>query len=88
MFYRDLVEPLLRSTSTVPPVQMGILRLASGKLRLLWPGSEPGYRVETTANPTGDSWVDLGLSSAITNNQYFVTVPAAESAQFFRLVKP
>lgn len=84
-YYRALVEPLLRS---VPSVRVNLLALGSGGVRLLWPGLEPGYRVETTANPADGPWVDLGVPIGLMNNQYFVTVPAAQPAQFFRLIKP
>ena len=84
-FYRDIAEPLLR---TAPPVRLGILPFQGGNVRLTWPGSEPGYHVETTMNPAGGSWTDPGYSAALLDGQHAVIVPVTPASQFFRLSKP
>jgi thiol-disulfide isomerase/thioredoxin len=87
-YYRGLVEPLLRGTLAVPDVHVSATPIVSGGVRISWPGTAPGYHVETTADPTGESWADLGILPSLKNNLYYVTVPAAQASQFFRLVKP
>ncbi|MEY2410453.1 MAG: hypothetical protein QOF48_3123 [Verrucomicrobiota bacterium] len=87
-YYRGLIEPLLR---TAPPLRVNIFSLGAAGVRVSWPGVEPGYHVETTADPASNTWVDLGLPVVLMNNQYFVTIPPSNpprSAQFLRLAKP
>lgn len=83
-YYRSIIEPLLRPS---PPVRLSVVR-AQGSVRLSWPGWQSGYRIETSPDLSGRLWSSNGIRPTISNNQYNLTLPASQPAQFFRLAKP
>ena len=58
---------------------------ASG-LRIAWPVANFGYRLQTSASPTG-AWSDAGLAVTVEGSERAAYAPVAARAQFFRLVK-
>jgi len=74
-----------------PPGPALVLRpWPDGSLRLSWPLTAAGYRLEVSLDLAGN-WEDAalwGLVPAPEGNENVVYVPPWEAAQFFRLVKP
>ena len=56
---------------------------------LSWPGTAIAFDLETAPTPDAASWTSFDQSGAtVTNGQVCLTLPATESARFFRLHKP
>jgi len=82
-FYDRLIEPLLRSP---PRVSLQVGR-DGGNLKISWPATELGYRVQASVNPISATWVDVQVMAETINGRFVVTLPASEEAQFFRVEK-
>jgi len=57
--------------------------LTPSGLRLVWPATALGARLQRTANLTNPSWQDVPGSETATT----ITLPATNTAEFFRLIK-
>ena len=53
-------------------------------LRLEWPATALGSRLQRTASLTNPVWQDVPVSETATT----VTLPLTNASEFFRLVKP
>ena len=81
--YENLLKPLLRGSRRVP---LSVRRRGQDFV-FAWPAEEFGYRLESTATLGGTNWTAVSSSVVMTNAQNTITIPAATSAQFFRLRK-
>jgi hypothetical protein len=60
----------------------------STNVTLSWSGIAPEYKLQTVTNlVTTNNWVTLANTPVISNQQTFVTLPATNGAQFFRLIR-
>ena len=61
--------------------------LANGQITLSWPvAGSSGYSLQSASSVgTGSSWGAVGITPTVVNGQNQVTVPATNSARFFRL---
>jgi hypothetical protein len=55
---------------------------------ILWPGAAAGYVLQQNSDLTTTNWVNVTNQTIITNGSNQVTVPAAASNLFYRLVLP
>jgi len=69
------------------PLVVSISRSATNII-LSWPGTAGGYQLQSTLKLPTTNWTSLtGQTPTLTNNQYIVSLPATNRAQFFRLTK-
>jgi len=68
------------------PLSLAIAHSGTNVL-LSWPGAATGYQPQSTPSLNSPTWTGLPQSVTLANNQFSVTVPAANHAQFFRLAK-
>ena len=59
----------------------------AGTIRLSWPVSQPGYRLQTLSN-IGGTWAESNLPSTVEGNQNVITdSTSAATSRFYRLTK-
>jgi hypothetical protein len=58
---------------------------AGGNLVLSWPVAAAGYTVLATTNLAGGGWTPVAAPPQIFGDQWQVSQPLANSAQYFRL---
>jgi len=69
--------------------RLGAANLGNGEMALSWPQAGVGFMLQSTSNLSPTTiWTALTNSSSITNDIASVTLPAARSAQFYRLILP
>jgi hypothetical protein len=69
-----------------PRPNLASRNLGASGLRISWPVTTFGYRLQTAASPTG-AWSDAGLAVTTEGIERAAYAPVAARAQFFRLVK-
>ncbi len=74
--------PMAVAIQTATAPKLTITRVATG-VRLTWPGSASGYRLEGTASLTNPDWQEI-----TPDQPNCATVAAGSQARFFRLVSP
>ena len=61
--------------------------LSTNQLTLSWPVAAAGFTLQSCTNLGSGVWTTVSPSAQIIGNQWQVTVPASEDAQFFRLTQ-
>jgi uncharacterized delta-60 repeat protein len=63
------------------------IRLVGNQLVLSWPTTDPGFQLQSNNTIDGGSaWQDVTTPEETIGGEYRITLPAASSPQFFRLV--
>ena len=71
-----------------PPPALSI-SLTTTNVLVSWPGATAGYRVEVTGSLSPPvKWNPVTTMANLIGNRYELTLPIANGAQFFRLIKP
>jgi O-glycosyl hydrolase len=69
--------------------RLGAANLGNGQLALSWPQAGVGFALQSTSNLSPTTiWTPLTNNGSITNDIATVTLPSAQTAQFYRLVLP
>lgn len=81
---------LLAATLNVAdaPVRLAVSAAAGGKVKLSWPSSATGYRLQSAAAVTPPvPWTDVPGTPPVVGNEFTVEVTASGTAQFYQLAK-
>jgi PKD domain/Gametolysin peptidase M11 len=76
------ISALLRPTATVPRLAFGA---AADRIRLAWPLTAVGYTLQEADSPAA-GWHGSDEAIGAEAGQNFTTIPATNSARFFRLI--
>ena len=68
------------------PLSLSIAR-SGANVVLSWPGAAAGYQPQSTPSLSSTGWTAVSQTVTLANNQFTVSVPATNHAQFFRLAK-
>lgn len=69
--------------------RLGAVSLGNSQLALSWPQAGVGFMLQSTSNLSPTTiWTPLTNSGSITNDIASVTLPVAQSAQYYRLFLP
>jgi hypothetical protein len=80
--------PVLKLTYLLPGATPRLEAVPLGtNIRLQWPVDHSGYRVETTADPSG-GWMMFGATVSSNATLNYIDVPTPGAQRFFRLTKP
>ena len=80
----DNIRVVPGGTLPEPGVSLVVAPDAEGNVRLGWPVSAEGYRLQSAAT-LGDTWQDAPEPVVIVGDQRTVTIAAAGAARYFRL---
>lgn len=68
------------------PVVIQAVRMSDGMVRISWPVSATGYKLQENDDVAGPNWVDAAVTPVVVANENVVTV-SASGTKFFRLSK-
>jgi hypothetical protein len=71
--------------NSAAPAPILDIRLALPNVVLSWPASPVGFVLEQTSNLGSPVWTAVGVTVVIVGDRSTVTLPASDTARFFRL---
>lgn len=86
--YSDSDPFVLSFTPVSPqPPRINITRIASQQATLTWTTNSIGWQLESTPNPTANSWSIVTNAPSVSGTNYLLSIVTANSQKFFRLRK-